>query len=705
MKNKNGSRSLDRCLFFALLLITGVLGFGLASAQAATRTWVAATGTNDWFTDSNWSDNTRPSDGDTVVITNAGAGVLLTNSAGYFGSLLVSNNATLIFSNWDTTLSATNIAVALDGTITCAGPFTNNAMTNRVYLICSNLTVDVGGRIDVNEKGWQGGIKGPGEYDYYNGNGPGGGYPAYYYGCGGGHGGLAYIQTPTAGNPYDSVSGPVLPGSGGGASTYTSGGNGGGAIRIAAAGRVLVNGSVTADGRAANGYRAGGGSGGSVYISCRTFGGTSGSLSANGGMQNMDVNWTDMGGSGGGRVAIAYDPAAQTNDPIPSVSISALPGWDVGPSHASDKYIYSGDLGTIWLPDSTWLVGDAANINGEIRGVTAWMTTNYTVDYRWIRFAEEGVQVTVSNNLKVVNRGRFEIGGSLMGYYGGRACRHSTGECAVLRVGGNLDILANSQLSVYSSPTNGGAVPYGALVDVTSNMTVDQGCWVYPRAHPTNAAGPFFRAKNLSISDGAGFNADWRGCSGGEYQTAGNWSMHGYGPGQGLYSISGGGYGGVGGCNWGGGGPTYGSSNAPAEAGSGGGSGYWNNYGASGGGLIRLEVSDQCRLSGTLTANGQAGGTQAAAGGSGGGIYVRCHTLTASNAILSANGGNGGDPYTTIPGGCGGGGRIAVWRMYDTSNGSVSNSVAGGANTAYPGGAGSLVWGWLPVPGAIFTVY
>ena len=82
--------------------------------------------------------------------------VALTNASAFLGSLTLSD-ASLVMSNWDTLLSATNVTIAGGGVLTCDGPFTNTAMSNRVNLVCDTLFVAAGGAIDVNGKGWAGG--------------------------------------------------------------------------------------------------------------------------------------------------------------------------------------------------------------------------------------------------------------------------------------------------------------------------------------------------------------------------------------------------------------------------------------------------------------------------------------------------------------------------------------------------------------------
>jgi len=55
-------------------------------------------------------------------------------------------------------------------------------------------------------------------------------------------------------------------------------------------------------------------------------------------------------------------------------------------------------------------------------------------------------------------------------------------------------------------------------------------------------------------------------------------------------------------------------------------------------------------------------------------------------------------------GGNGGGGRIAVWRVFDKSPSEAVTDVNGG--TKYndsAGGSGTVVWGWIPGAGSIIT--
>ena len=125
--------------------------------------------------------------------------------------------------------------------------------------------------------------------------------------------------------------------------------------------------------------------------------------------------------------------------------------------------------------------------------------------------------------------------------------------------------------------------------------------------------------------------------------------------------------------------------------------------GPAGGGLIRIEASGEARILGILTANGAPSPSPADFDSSGGGIYLRCYALSgASTAQLLAKGGSGG--YWAS-----GGGRIAVWRAQDGAGGPFgpnfgfgTNSALKGTCTSVNGANGTVVYGMLPLRGAIF---
>ncbi|MBI2437270.1 MAG: hypothetical protein HYV36_00440 [Lentisphaerae bacterium] len=331
-----------------------------------------------------------------------------------------------------------------------------------------------------------------------------------------------------------------------------------------------------------------------------------------------------------------------------------------------------------------------------IPNFTSWALNSLTISNGTLQLVGTGFNLVVSSNIIIT---------------GSTGVLHmATG--GVINCGGNLVVTNGGALYVYGAVTNSGTPDYGSLVSVTGDISIASNSWVYPYSQNTNGGSPLFRVRNLMIATNGGFNANGTGFDrGGDGSAARNGLGPGYGYGNASYRPTGAGYGGQGGRSsvLASRGATYGYSNAPVHPGSSGGEskvgiGY---MGARGGGLIRVEAGDTIRVDGTLTANsGLAKSARYGGGGSGGGIYLRCRTFAgSSNGILRANGGDSG--YTAECGG-GGGGRIAVWRIYHQYQGSysVTNGIG---NTSGTGGnnaeVGTMVWGQIPVPGAIFTFH
>jgi hypothetical protein len=132
-------------------------------------TWTGAAGNSNWFTTNNWNPaDDYPQAGDTATITNGV--VLLTNSTFALAGFTLTN-ATMVFSNWTTALTASNVTLWNRGTVTVANAFSNSPdMSNRVWIVCTNLLVAAGGAIDVSRKGYAKGTNSGA------GCGPGGGH-------------------------------------------------------------------------------------------------------------------------------------------------------------------------------------------------------------------------------------------------------------------------------------------------------------------------------------------------------------------------------------------------------------------------------------------------------------------------------------------------------------------------------------------------
>ena len=665
------------------------LALSAGPAAAVQRVWLP-TSTSDWSVAANWSGTLVPQPGDDVVITNSGTKVLLSSSSAALGSLSISNGATLIFTNWATLLTATNITVGDQGTVTCEGPFKDDpGLSNRVYIACSDLTIAAGGDIDVFQRGFKGG-----EDRFTPGYGPSGGANSYYDASGAGHGGRGGNS---GGNPGDEAAAPAWPGSGGGGNVFTVGGHGGGAVRIDATGTVTVDGTINANAETTV-SREGGGAGGSVYITCAALEGA-GLVTARG----SDSTSTLYPGSGaGGRIAVINVPAAQSNAAPVAVEFNAAAG-----TTRSDKTAYRGDMGSVYLPDTALLGAGLGNIQGRLEAVPPFTAAGFTADGRSIGFAD-GITATITGDVVVGGAlGRLDIGGSSYGSYGAIYYRVNETSAPVVSVQGDLVLSNSAQAYVYGSVTNTPPPDYGALVDVDGELRVDEGASLWVHSHPTNGGSPKFELGKLTVRTNGQLNANSRGYARGDGSgVPGRW---GYGPGAG-YSEGGAGYGGAGYPKSGSGGATYGSSNAPVHAGSGGGSANTISYGrgAPGAGAIRLYVSDTTTLDAgaLLTANGGNGpqspvvSDRKGGGGAGGTVYLRTRILIGDQgASLSANGGHGG----VGNGGGGGGGRIAILRMFDYSPTPLATSVIGGngsLNTvltpSHYGGTGTVYWVFLP---------
>lgn len=186
--------------------------------------------------------------------------------------------------------------------------------------LSGTLEIEPGARIDLVGAGYGGGVAAA-PTSHPNGYAPanvGEATPDY----GGSHGGVgSHHDGPgtTAGEIYDSVYFPLLPGAGGAASTTTSGlgGRGGGAL-IVRADQVVLDGEIWVQGDYAYNTSTGApyqnwpsGAGGSVNLTARVLSGA-GSIDARGITTWAPVTQPD-GSSGGGRVALDVDTLSGFN--------------------------------------------------------------------------------------------------------------------------------------------------------------------------------------------------------------------------------------------------------------------------------------------------------------------------------------------------------------------------------------------------------
>jgi DNA-binding transcriptional regulator YhcF (GntR family) len=609
------------------------------------------TGTNDWDTPANWSPG-LPGGLDTAIVRSGNCKI----SGNYRAfHVIVTNAATVTFTSWDGVLRATNVTVLSGGVITHEANTDQNNLDGwtpdrRIHIVCSNLTIDAGGKIDTKGKGYHG-------YAGSYGCGPGGGSTTMYGGGGsyGGRGGYG-VGGNASGATYGDALWPTNPGSSGGGTWSAAGG----AILVEAAGAATVNGDISADAADVNAswevdhwrYGWGGGSGGSVLIDCATLGGA-GAIHADG-----QGGWP-CGGGGGGRIALRF--AAHASDA--RLTLGANRGL----------YCENGihTPGTLWLSEGSILAGTLTNRHG--------IYVN-PCDYHLPRLVLSNCLMTLS-----LSNATF---------------------CAAT----NLELAAGTTLTLQSGPTNasGSWTAYGGAVEVTNALSVGANSTLALKTDPVNGGAIRIMARSVTVLTNGTISADSSGYQGGQTNGA-----TGFGPGGGTagttYRAAGAGYGGRGGYaqtgSYGVPGEPYGSRKYPRMSGSGGGK---ERYGSSaagrGGGLVWIETSGDVSLYGTISANGGGttyNSTSQSGAGSGGGIYIVCNSLCgSSNGWLRAEGGAALGGVGTSRGGGGGGGRIAVWTMgkvrweYAASR----TSVVGGdgyyaAGTEYGAQPGTVYWG------------
>ena len=654
------------------------------------RTWTGEAGDGDWATGGNWDPVGTPVEFDALTIP-AGQTAVLGCGEDTPEYLLVDCAGTLVLSNWTTRLCvACDVHISGGGVLTCAdaildGPATTassyvNQTFSRVNVRCENLTVDDGGKIDLELKGWRGA---PGSLTVL-GHGPGASearFGAAHGGhgggtTGGGFGGKAGLVPPSM--PYDNPAAPEQPGSSG--ASYCASGNtcrgstGGGVLRVEASGTVTVNGTVTANGQNAVGYDlsysgsrfADAASGGSIYITCRDLAG-SGVISADGGGGDDPRSGSFQGHTaGGGCIAVYYDAAVQTEEAVRGMKITTAMGLyrtsAYRPGVVDETGRYNADIGTLRFTDRTLvdaLLGKG--LSGQIAGLSPYVYDgDLSFTYGHVRFADTGAVVTVTGDLTLGGTdSRLEFGGCEAKWrtvhvdiYGGDRVNRLT-------VGGDLMLGGVSRLDVRSAATNG-VDCFGAEVKVGGTMTIGEGCFVYAWSDVLNTGSPHFEVGNLNVATGGTFTATRRGGAG---AYAGSFWV--YGKSTGKDSYIGGGHGGAGGraSLSAGKGCVCDDEWRPVLVGAGGGTYSTYAQGGEGGGIVQVAATNGLiRVDGTVSADGE-NESGYGAGGAGGTVLLEARQLLiGETGLVSAKGGNvspSTDFNDTL--GCGGGGRIALY--------------------------------------------
>ncbi|MCB8985563.1 MAG: carboxypeptidase regulatory-like domain-containing protein [Ardenticatenaceae bacterium] len=578
--------------------------------------------------------------------------------------------------------------------------------------INTNATVETGGSINLTGRGYAGGTAG-----YDPGDGPGGGQIGDGTGGGGGHGGFGgarlnnFVQ---AGDAYGDPYRPTTIGSGGASCAANSfcsapggnGGNGGGAVHLAVAGNLTIDGSILANGANAafvNGIIPGsGGAGGSIWLEAATLSG-GGQILADGG---SGTGVRKVGG-GGGRIAIY---AASNSF---SGTISAQGGQtELDPPNTS--YDSAAGAGTIYLRDTDDSAGAMIIANRPLLNALLPAAASTPLDgglvipsaaHNFTTFDISGSALVATGQPVAIANGSASTPG-LWAIHG-----RFEGVTTTLGSGVGISVTSGTTATVGLQRT---AFDGLLTMDASQDLRLDQSVWVElrePLAVDEVSISGGSRLGHIAYRDGINPTLDLTanaltiaadsqinvGARGYRGAPAGS-NAGGEGPGgatvSGL-SGSGGGYGGPGGGP--GGGITYGTAVAPTDLGSGGGAGWGGGgstlgSGGSGGGRVRLTIAGTLVLDGGIYANGSSGGDQQrdGGGGSGGSIWIAANSLSGAGQI-SANGGTG---HTT--GGGGGGGRVFLDVANNAFNGAIT--VTPGTGAAPQAGIGTII------PGDLFGV-
>ena len=635
---------------------------------ARTKAYWTGAASGRWNDAGNWSIGQVPDMNYDVVLTNSS--VLVDEAIAPVHAITVgdgSQDATITVTNINSTLTANYFTIMNKGVVTSAGPFTNEMYMSRVHIICTNLEILAGGKIDVSQKGWGGAVwtNCPGKTTYEAvsrfgyGPGAGGGGSTYYGFSGAWHGGRGssyWLLSNTQKVIYGDAAHPVTPGSGGdlpiGYGGTTSDGvrrgwAGGGVVRIEASGSVVVDGAVCADGggmadassaAAQNGSnRDTAASGGSVWITCKALSG-SGTISAEGGSggdprypvsywRNADsTDLKDGFPGGGGRIAIDYDPVAQAAAAVDGIFISAAAGehYSGYTSLATrDNWEDAAESGTLHFTDTALvkrLFGKG--ISGRVVGLTG-LSFDGDLDFTrgFFQPMEEGFTLTVAGDLTVTGKtARLEVGGVCMTNLSSRPTIWGGRQMNLLTVGGNFTVADGGSFAIRAAETNA-SMRWGAEVRVAGAMTVGSNGYVYASSDGVNLGAPRFLPGSLAVARGGVLSADKRGGLGRHVDSVRRGlgypadlnNNYGYGPGGG-YKPNAAGHGGYGGRSGIVGQQLYGVYGGPYDdewfpiwPGSGGGNdsaASSSGAGGTGGGIIHVTTPGAIMVDGKVSADG-----------------------------------------------------------------------------------------------------
>ena len=516
-------------------------------AQAETYTWRVGT-TGNWEDAANWTvkggtPERAPSSQDDVILpapTDAANNYVVTADAAInVGSLTVGSDTagTDCLATFESKTNGTH-RIGGDLVVKAGGKMSHTALppnANTVAEECYKLNLEVGGdvtvtvygQMNVTERGYSS-MKGPGytadQNKYRNAA----------------HGGTHY-----AGKDYGSLFAPTNCGSG----VVTSGG---GAIRIAAAGTVMVDGAIRSDSSHAGAWN--GGAGGSVWISCKELVG-SGALSANGG-------GSSYGGSGcGGRIAVWQTEAADFSKWTGAISAYGGGGNSLGCGCGAAGTIYLQSRGeTVRTakvivnngsngrpPEGESYIELCARNGSDVIG-TLVVTNNggvkvasgVTVDIYCSVSTVGGVGYWQSGTVRLMGTSPATVSGSSA--YGNFTCEEpgktisfgtTASDCFEIASGHTLTLKGSEAELLNLRPAGGASAKWmmkldaGATADIVYasvlNSDASQGDQAVPAYHSENLGGNKKWAFTVPVVPGE--TNTWTGVENTDWNEPGNWSL------------------------------------------------------------------------------------------------------------------------------------------------------------------------------------
>ena len=446
------------------------------------------------------------------------------------------------------------------------------------------------------------------------------------------YGGYAYNNDQSCA-PYGSITEPFDPGMGcrsQGDQNGNRSGIGGGAVKLAVAGDVIVNGSISALGNVDLNVARSGGAGGSIWIAARQISGA-GKIDASACPPSNYTSDRGIAVGSGGRIALYTKSALEFSKDNLFCSGSAYQGT----SNGSKTMI--GSCGTIFIKDSAMANGvlllkqDSSIITANAANSAVPLIDDLTLDGiefrgRAVLSVEVGKTLTLPGGLASVSSTSTTIGANGISYRGG-VINIGTGDQAIS--GWMLEPVSNFNFEADVALSN-----YGAIGIIKRNICGTGDAPIPPRKVAFTVAGDMSVDATSAVDVGnvVGYSNYGSGQRAGWY---GGWTTY--------YDM--------GGNKTDAREKTYGSVFAPQDVGSSPVRSYLT------GGVLDMSVAGVLTLGGKITSSGPFSDstTDKAAPSSGGSIRMVVGSIAGTGSI-TACGGAGRRNYA----GGGGGGRIAI---------------------------------------------